>query len=98
MSMNFPKPTSEQCSAGEILEHDGKRYLATWYPQMGGYAGMCLVELSNKTKCFDVAVWHDGEFPFETGDRPVILHHCDADQFIRFGALVAQAKGLQTQT
>lgn len=90
--MNFPKPTSDQCSNGEIIEHDGKRYLATWYPQMGGYVGMCLVELSNQTKCFDVAVWHDGEFPFGSEYQPILLHHCDAAQFIRFGELVQKAK------
>lgn len=90
--MNFPKPTEEQCSNSEILEHDGKRYLATWYPQMGGYVGMCLVDLSQQTKCFSAAVWHDGEFPFATGEHPVILHHCDADQFIRFGELVRAGK------
>lgn len=90
-----PEPTSDQCSNGEILTHDGHRYLATWYPQMGGYGAHCLVELgtneTNTDRCFDVLVWHDGEFPFSDGEPPNRLHHCSAGQFIRFGETVAKA-------
>lgn len=90
-----PEPTSEQCSAGEILTHENRRYLATWYPQMGGYGSHCLVDLGiNETKedrCFNVLVWHDGEFPFSDSEPPKELHHCVASQFIRFGETVANA-------
>jgi hypothetical protein len=52
---------------------------------MDGYWAKCLVEPLDG--CFNCYVWHDGEFPF--GDRaPVGLHHCDADQLIRFGQFV----------
>ena len=87
------EPTSAECSDNAIV--DG--CLAAWYPQMGGYGGKCwIVSADNDADgggpCFDVAVYHDGEFPFcsespfETAS-PVILHHCSADQFIRFGRI-----------
>jgi hypothetical protein len=98
------EPTGKQCDANAIIEHDGVRYMAAWYPQMGGSVGACLVELLPKgnpddtpgERCFEVYVWHDGEFPF--GDRcwdepggPARLHHCSADQFIAFGEAVKRA-------
>jgi len=60
---------------------------------MGGYGSRCVVYVNQSTpddptgdNCFDVYVWHDGEFPFaEDGQRePVRLHHCSPRQFIRF--------------
>jgi hypothetical protein len=93
---------------------NGRRGFATWrYPQMGGYGARSVVEFLATTVapkeglanapgipdfCFDVWIWHDGEFPFDPDDvdnrgrRPTCLHHCNAEQFITFGQLV-EAKG-----
>lgn len=91
--MRPPKePTSDQCSAGEMLDEDDQyRYFAIWYPQMGGYVSRAVVAVfktpSDEDSCFDVWVWHDGEFPFS--DRnPAELHHCSPGQFMRFGEKV----------
>jgi len=73
-----------------VVEREGRRFLACWYPQMGGYVGRCLVEVLPTVPdgyCFEVYVWHDGEFPFEEG-TPRQLHHCDPEQFIHFGEIV----------
>lgn len=80
------EPTSEQCSSNAIIEEDGTRFLACWYPQMGGYIGKCLVKHTGN-KCFEAFVWHDGEFPF-SGPHPIEMHHCSADQFVHFGEVV----------
>jgi hypothetical protein len=91
-----PEPTSEQCSSHSLIEHGARRLYACFYPQMGGYHGKCLVE--PKGGCFDVYVWHDGEFPFGTAagspERPAHLHHCAAEQFIEFGQFVAGLPGM----
>jgi hypothetical protein len=62
---------------------------------MGGYAGKAVAVFSRDGQdsgCFEVYVWHDGDFPFsgeDSDDRgPVHLHHCSAEQFIRFGNLM----------
>jgi len=67
--------------------------MATWYPQMGGYCGKCIVVPIGD--CFDAYVWHDGDFPFSGDAPPTFLHHCDPQQFIRFGTGVAQFLGAQ---
>lgn len=88
-------PTSEQCTANEVVFEDKDTYgYAIWYPQMGGYVGKAVALIgkgSNDESCFDVLVWHDGEFPFdgEGGDNPRRLHHCAASQFIKFGERIA---------
>ena len=81
------EPTADECSTHADL---GDGWTAIWYPQMGGYVGKAAAFIEDE--CFEVYVWHDGEFPFSCGqtDRdvpasPVRLHHCDADQFISFG-------------
>lgn len=84
------EPAGDECTAGAPYEHEGRRGFATWYPQMGGYTGKCVV-LFDAGGCFDVFVWHDGEFPFG-GRSPVEIHHCDPEQFIQFGEIV-RAKG-----
>lgn len=97
------EPTSEQCSRGEIVEEDGVSYLATWYPQMGGYVSKCLVQLEKceqstegagrELPCFDCYIWHDGDFPFsESGQSPTRIHHCSAEQFVKFGGDVEKAQ------
>jgi hypothetical protein len=89
------EPTAEECREGTVIENDGEKFLATWYPQMGGYVGKCWVSISGydreRSPCFEVFVWHDGEFPFE-GKAPVCLHHCEAEQFVRFGEEVLAAQ------
>lgn len=80
-------PTSEECSANsKVFERGNEVGYACWYPQMGGYCGKAVFvfEKTDGNTCFDVYVWHDGEFPFGDGE-PVRIHHCDAEQFIRFG-------------
>lgn len=85
------EPTPEECSSRAKI---GEGW-ACWYPQMGGYVGKCVVVPSDGT-CFDAWVWHDGEFPFSANTSdcgPTRLHHCDPEQFVRFGELVASLKG-----
>lgn len=101
--MEVQEPTAEQCSANEkVFEDECTVGYAIWYPQMGGYVGKAValmdrdwIEISSGASiggCVDVLVWHDGEFPFigEDGRKPVRLHHCDPDQFISFGAKIAE--------
>lgn len=90
-----PEPTSVQCTAHAIIEHEGQRFTACWYPQMGGYVAHCLVIKTGNSLsldgCFEAFVWHDGEFPFSEAERsPTHLHHCGAEQFIRFGEFVRE--------
>lgn len=98
------QPTSEECSMNVLVfSSKDKVGYAMWYPQMGGYSARCVALLDRRWTetprgsrdggCFDVLVWHDGEFPFdedETGPSPARLHHCDPEQFIRFGQIVRQ--------
>jgi hypothetical protein len=83
----MPEPTIEQCQEHARIEWEGRVFYACVYPQMGGYCAVALLEPLGG--CFDVYVWHDGDFPFDDGDDegrgPVTLHHCDAEQFIEFG-------------
>jgi hypothetical protein len=83
----IPEPTSDQCSNNARFElGDGRIAYATWWPQMGGYVGRCIVVVGG---CFDVYVWHDGEFPFKgdgpRGQNPVKIHVDDPEQWVRFG-------------
>lgn len=85
-----PKPSPEQVAENATIEHEGQLFTACWYPRMGGYGAHCLVIKEygdDPNSCFDAYVWHDGEFPF-SDQSPAHLHHCSADQFIEFGALV----------
>jgi hypothetical protein len=84
-----PKPTTEQCSQNARLpDFWNKPTYAFVYPQMGGYWGPAVVVLERD--CFDVFVWHDGEFPFDEdhGSSPACIHHCMAQQFVDFGEKV----------
>lgn len=86
--MEYPRePTAEECSQHVSL---GDGWFALWYPQMGGYVGKAVARQVGE--CFDLYVWHDGEFPFSDDDVdgwteqpkcPVLLHHCDSEQFRR---------------
>ena len=93
------EPTVEECEAHAPVWAGGGRYgVALWYPQMGGHAGRAVAVFDRQWQdhghtrwggCIDVYVWHDGEFPFsgerDPGVQPVLLHHCDPEQFVEFG-------------
>ncbi len=98
--VNAPrKPTADECSThASIPVYEGLTGIACWYPQMGGYTSECVVVFATEggpDRCFEAFVWHDGEFPFETGN-PREIHHCRARQFVAFGEFVeaAQRKAL----
>lgn len=57
---------------------------------MGGYCGkaVALINESSEESCFDVYVWHDGQWAFGDDQEPAEMHHCDPDQFIEFGRTV----------
>lgn len=94
MLRTLERPTPEQCSVrAKVGENETFAYYAIWYPQMGGYRGAAVAEIykdPSQGECFDVRVWHDGEFPLhgDPHDDTVILHHCEPGQFIVFGKQV----------
>lgn len=91
-----PEPTDEQIREHATTKWEGQTLHAARYPQMGGYVGRCWVAPNGNGGCFDVWIWHDGEFPFDgarSGAAPAFLHHCDPEQFIRFGQWVASLEG-----
>ena len=91
-------PTSDQCSAHAPCKPEGPHQYtyADWHPQWGGYVGKCLVSFSVNSEggdepgCFDVEVWHDGEFPHDDDSRTVTRHYCAATQLIEFGLTVLE--------
>ena len=98
--MEIQQPTAEQCSTHEkVWEDEYQVGYAIWYPQMGGYVGKAIAlfdkgwcDLPSGARiggCFDVLVWHDGEFPFDEGE-PRHIHHCDPEQFIDFGKKIEE--------
>ena len=85
-------PTIEQCTENaKIIDEELGEGYAIWYPQMGGYTGRAAV-FPCDNGCFEALVWHDGEFPFdeESGGSPAYIHHCNPEQFIKFGHKVAE--------
>jgi hypothetical protein len=89
------EPTLEECSSNARV---GPGH-ACWYPQMGGYVARAVVVPNGSVNaCFDVAIWHDGEFPFsgdtDPGRQCIWLHHCDPEQFVRFGEWVKTLPGM----
>lgn len=94
--MTLIEPTPDQCSDGALLWEDADyEHRAIWYPQMGGYVGAAIAVIPKAASihgddpCFDVYVWHDGEFSFG-GSSPRELHHCSHEQFTAFGEKIAQ--------
>jgi len=85
-------PSAEDCTACKTLAKNANGVIfATFdYPQMGGYCSRSIVESAGVGDCFDVAIWHDGEFPFDDGRPPTGLHHCDPMQFVSFGLTVIE--------
>ena len=85
-------PTAEQCTARELVEIEGRRGVALWWPQMGGYVGKAVIFPGPDGEGADVLVWHDGEFPFDRTcpncgeDRlPARIYVTDPGDWIRFG-------------
>jgi hypothetical protein len=95
--MSVPsRPTTGECEASTVVEWvDKQGYkrtgVAAFTPQVGGYPGACVIELFLGNKCFNVWVWHDGEFPTGELDQPVSLHFCDVAQFETFAREVKKA-------
>lgn len=92
-TLGLTEPTTEQIGTNaKVYESETQVGYAAWYPQMGGYVGRCVIVFDKArdcNDCFDCYVWHDGEFPFTEADgAPAVVHHCEADQFVRFGNLV----------
>lgn len=86
---SMEQPTSEQCTCAHIgTTPDGRSTIAAWFPSIGGYAAPSLIVIGEC--CFDVYVWHNGDFPFAADslgneEIPRRLHISDGDDFIRFG-------------
>lgn len=87
--MSLKCPTAEQCITGERL---GDGMFACWYPQMGGYVSKCIVMINDEhSGCFEAYIWHNGDFPISddcSTDSISHIHHCEADQFIKFGNFI----------
>jgi hypothetical protein len=98
MSRDIPEPTGDQCTKRErVYEANGEVGYATFgFPQMGGYCGKAVVVFAQggdaMEGCFDVYLWHDGEFPYE-GKPPVETHYCDPKQFAQFAREVMLQRG-----
>lgn len=95
---DYSQPTGDQCNENAVLHEDENSIVfACWYPQMGGYASKAIVEATKEAcssnDCFDVHIWHDGDWPFHDGQNPDKIHHCSANQFINFGKLVLEKQG-----
>lgn len=72
------------------VDEDGA--LWTWLPRVGGYVSPCRVVScdihAGVDACFDVDVYHDGEFP--TDHPEITLHFCAHEQLTAFAELVAK--------
>jgi hypothetical protein len=87
------EPSDNDCRTNVEIKVNNLKGYACYYPQMGGYLGKAIViplQYDKSTEpCYNVLIWHDGEFPFtQLENEPVTLHHCSADQFIQFGNLL----------
>lgn len=93
------QPTPNQCSENAVTEENERHiYRAIWYPQMGGYVSKAVVKVSKSMiksgqQCFDIFIWHDGDFPLGGHGSPILIHHCDPNQFIEFGEQVKKMIG-----
>lgn len=100
--MTIPEPTGDQCNQNEVVwENEHEIGYAIWYPQMGGYCGKAIAIINKRQAgdegaCITCWIWHDGEFPFSGDDLPpVYMHHCDPEQFVRFGRKLAEFNALE---
>lgn len=67
-------PTSEECESMHI--EDG--WTAFWHMQWGGYCARAWMK-AYPDGCFDVLVFHDGEFP-RNDAPPAEYHYCASHQ------------------
>lgn len=85
------KPTAKECAANvEIEPTDSGAWFALRTPQINGYSGDAAIHIERTLNnvCFEIAIWHDGEFSTDEESEPLQLHFCDPEQFIRSGKLV----------
>jgi len=98
----LPNGTVEQTERGFRLH--------AWHPQWGGYSSQAFVDFdetsgdsSGEPGCFELTVWHDGEFPISeerandprtepSEAEPFTFHHCGAMQHVYFGLDVLDAQ------
>lgn len=94
MKLNTPNREPAIEEARTVVKFGIDSWMATWYPQMGGYVGKCWVRVSGgPNSCFEALVYHDGEFPFtEDKGPPTRIHHCMVGQFRTFADDVEQAQ------
>lgn len=88
-------PKSKQCNNNQRVIYEslgGTKHdaIAFWYPQMGGYTAKA-VAWREDGGCFNIAVWHNGNFPFQNDEPPRYLHHCSASDFIHMGEILQEA-------
>lgn len=80
-------PTPEQCEANAEVDVPAcGKGVAFWHPQWGGYTARAIMVPYENGDCFDVYVWHDGEFP-RNDKPPREYHYCDSDQLRKMADL-----------
>lgn len=104
--MTSPKTSDERTAAAQsgLVVRDASGMIEAWMysPQVGGYSAVMCVRTAREDGCFDVTVWHDGEFPHggESDDppqKPVELHGCTAWQWLRWAGRLAALQGLDVE-
>lgn len=94
---------------GTVEPHNHGFRLHASHPQWGGYGAHAFVDFAAQSNndgadadpgCFDLTIWHDGEFPISeeraedpdpSQSEPFEVHHCDAGQTVSFGIDVLEA-------
>jgi len=92
------KPTGEQCEENAKIDmgFGGLFGFAFFHPQWGGYTGHgILIPLGGPGSCFDVYVWHDGEFPL---DSPKLYHYCASIQLRDMADFADRVAAMNSQT
>jgi hypothetical protein len=88
---------SEKCTNKTVeAAPNGGHRVWVWHPQWGGYRAHATADFGEVTGCadgevgcFELAVYHDGEFP---RDEPLFFRHCcSALQFATFGLDIYEA-------
>ena len=85
---------SDACKRKLVTKDGGWTRAWMWHPQWGGYTSHSRVSFGGTTYpqspdgtgppgCFDVDVYHDGEFPSDEVEFD--LHYCDPMQLVRYG-------------
>lgn len=96
----------EAANFSRVTEESGIIEAWNWSPQIGGGCGVMRVitdaqhaDGSRTNDCFNVTIWHDGEFRHDGEDndpqmKPVELHGCDPIQWLRAAAWIAMLQGM----